>query len=313
MLAGLLFFVPWWILRDRGITMEELGAHTGSWRSTVTWSLGTMLVVFPLFAAGHHLVMTGVMDRELNTSAERWTRWDQALEGLPAHSCAERETLIAFTDSRGLWVLGPTRESVELQGVWSAGRHVTCEREKLPVASTPRRPDREGRLRLAPGEGILLPLEARAELHLEATTAGGTLVPGHRILSGAYGQKSGEDGVVSGARDLWWILPFLVVQLGLVALPEEWFFRGYLQARMDQRWGTPWTFLGTSFGPGLLAAALAFALLHPILIPGAHRLLVFFPALLFGWLRARNGHIGAAMVVHAGSNLLLELLTGLYA
>ena len=35
---------------------------------------------------------------------------------------------------------------------------------------------------------------------------------------------------------------------------------------------------------------------------------VFFPGLLFGWLRARRGGIGAAIAVHALSNVLAELL-----
>jgi membrane protease YdiL (CAAX protease family) len=59
-------------------------------------------------------------------------------------------------------------------------------------------------------------------------------------------------------------------------------------------------------------SALWFALLHPILLPGVHRLLVFFPALLFGYLRARTGNIGAAVVIHATSNLLLAILVGMY-
>ena len=105
---------------------------------------------------------------------------------------------------------------------------------------------------------------------------------------------------------------FLIVHLGLIALPEEWFFRGYLQGRLDQLWGTPWRVLGVDMGWGLIVAAFAFAALHPILIPGFHRLLVFFPALLFGWLRARSQHIGAAVLIHALCNLLLAIVSRMY-
>jgi membrane protease YdiL (CAAX protease family) len=118
--------------------------------------------------------------------------------------------------------------------------------------------------------------------------------------------------VLESERGWLWILPFLIVHLGIVALPEEWFFRGYLQTRLDTRLGTPWRILGADLGWGFILSALFFALLHPILLPGAFRLLVFFPALLFGYLRARSGNIGAAVVIHATSNLLLTLLVSMY-
>jgi uncharacterized protein len=55
--------------------------------------------------------------------------------------------------------------------------------------------------------------------------------------------------------------------------------------------------------------ALLFALLHFGVGLNPARLAVFFPALLFGWLRERRGGIGAAVWFHAFSNLLSELLT----
>ena len=155
-------------------------------------------------------------------------------------------------------------------------------------------------------------LEDMEDLDLNVTYAQGGQVPASALQTGAYRETADQDGHLAGHRGLGWLLPYIIVQLGLVALPEEWFFRGYLQARMDQHMGTPWRFLGTSFGPGLVIAAIAFAALHPILLPGVHRLLVFFPALLFGWLRARTGNIGAAVVVHAACNLLQALTAAMY-
>ena len=38
------------------------------------------------------------------------------------------------------------------------------------------------------------------------------------------------------------------------------------------------------------------------------RLAVFFPGLLFGWIRAWRGGMGAAMAVHAASNIWSEIL-----
>ncbi|MFI5301533.1 MAG: type II CAAX prenyl endopeptidase Rce1 family protein, partial [Polyangiales bacterium] len=36
------------------------------------------------------------------------------------------------------------------------------------------------------------------------------------------------------------------------------------------------------------------------------RLAVFFPSLLFGWMRARTGGIGAGIAFHAACNLLSD-------
>ena len=132
------------------------------------------------------------------------------------------------------------------------------------------------------------------------------------LETGRYRQSFDEGGRLDSSHGPWWILTFIIVHLGLVALPEEWFFRGYLQTRLDQRLGTPWRLFGVAIGPGLVLAALAFALLHPILIHGFDRLLVFFPALIFGWVRARTGNIGAAVVVHAACNLLQAITASMY-
>jgi hypothetical protein len=42
--------------------------------------------------------------------------------------------------------------------------------------------------------------------------------------------------------------------------------------------------------------------------PFIARLAVFFPALVFGWLRARTGGIGAGVIYHAACNLFASYL-----
>lgn len=97
-------------------------------------------------------------------------------------------------------------------------------------------------------------------------------------------------------------------QLVVIALPEEAFYRGYLQSRFDQAWPPRWRVLGANVGPGLLAASGIFALGHLATIHLPARLAVFFPALLFGWLRARTGGVGASVVFHTLCNLYSQLL-----
>jgi len=97
-------------------------------------------------------------------------------------------------------------------------------------------------------------------------------------------------------------------QLFVVALPEELFYRGYLQTRLGHAFGKgrAWL-LGAPAGAAFWLTQLLFALghlgeLHP------WRLAVFFPSILFGWLRERTGSIGAGILVHAFCNLLLMVL-----
>ena len=74
-------------------------------------------------------------------------------------------------------------------------------------------------------------------------------------------------------------------QLVVIALPEEAFFRGFLQTSLDQVWRPRWRILGADLGPGWLVAAAIFAVGHLLTIRHPARLAVFFPALIFGWLR----------------------------
>jgi len=98
-------------------------------------------------------------------------------------------------------------------------------------------------------------------------------------------------------------------QLLVIALPEEAFYRGYLQPALDGAWKKKQRrVLGASLGPGWILSCAIFAAGHVLADPRPQRLAVFFPALLFGWLRARTGGIGAAVVFHALCNLLSSAL-----
>ena len=89
---------------------------------------------------------------------------------------------------------------------------------------------------------------------------------------------------------------------------EEAFYRGYLQSRLDDAWPPRWRLLGATVGPGLLVASAIFALGHVATVHLATRLAVFFPALLFGWLRARTGGIGASVCFHMICNVYSQAL-----
>jgi len=102
---------------------------------------------------------------------------------------------------------------------------------------------------------------------------------------------------------------YALTQIVVVALPEEMFFRGYLQGRLEDAFATRVRFLGADLCPqAWLLQALLFGLLHFAVDLHPARLAVFFPALLFGWLASLRGGLGAAIFVHALCNLLSNLL-----
>jgi membrane protease YdiL (CAAX protease family) len=98
------------------------------------------------------------------------------------------------------------------------------------------------------------------------------------------------------------------IQLLVVALPEELFYRGFVEtawARTAPTRGV--TVLGARLGAGFLWTQALFALGHLVVLQ-PWRLGTFFPGLLFGWLRERTGGLAAPIVLHALSNLFIATL-----
>jgi membrane protease YdiL (CAAX protease family) len=101
-------------------------------------------------------------------------------------------------------------------------------------------------------------------------------------------------------------------QLLAIALPEEAFYRGYLQSALDDAWPARVRVLGAEVGPAILVTSALFALGHVATEFHPNRLGVFFPSLLFGWLRARTGGIGACVLFHAFCNLFADYIAKSY-
>lgn len=110
------------------------------------------------------------------------------------------------------------------------------------------------------------------------------------------------------------IYPEVIGQLVVIALPEEAFFRGYLLTELDSAWKSERRLFGLSWGTlaALVVSSAIFALGHLLTQPNPARLAVFFPALLFGWLRLRTKGIGAAVIFHAMCNLFADYLARSY-
>jgi len=105
----------------------------------------------------------------------------------------------------------------------------------------------------------------------------------------------------------------VVAVLVFVAFLEEFFFRGYVQSRLNDCFGKPFTFQGVEFGAGLLLAAAAFGLFHPLTVadgtPWPWALWTTAGGLVFGLLREKTGAVTAPALLH-GAIMLPAVLFG---
>src|SRR3990167_7751116 len=98
----------------------------------------------------------------------------------------------------------------------------------------------------------------------------------------------------------------LLLNLLVVALPEEFYFRGFLQSRFNQLWPAKWRLLGAELGWGWIVTAVIFAFAHSVLNLQWWHFSIFFPALLFGYLRERTNSLTAPILFHTFSNCFMN-------
>jgi membrane protease YdiL (CAAX protease family) len=134
---------------------------------------------------------------------------------------------------------------------------------------------------------------------LWATAAAAILLPPFAMAYHYWWQPSKGFEFTPGSA------PFseMVTHVVAVALPEEMFYRGYLQTELRQKWPSRHTGAFRDWDLALLVTSAVFALGHVVTIPHPARLAVFFPSLIFGWLRYRTGGIGASVLFHASCNV----------
>lgn len=106
--------------------------------------------------------------------------------------------------------------------------------------------------------------------------------------------------------------PFVAWTLLIVAPVEEFYFRGYFQSAMNGIFERRWRFLGAYVGWGLIVTAAVFAFAHSVIFFRWWHFSIFFPALVFGYLRERTGSITAPTLFHAASNILMDWIARSY-
>lgn len=92
--------------------------------------------------------------------------------------------------------------------------------------------------------------------------------------------------------DLW---RFGLSTLLLVALPEELFFRAYLQRRLGNHLAA------------IITVSLIFSITHGLATSWLLAALVFVPSLVFGWVYKKSGSLALVILFHALANFMPKL------
>lgn len=275
--------------------------------------LALTAVVLAGFLPGQHLWKSVAEDRELHASAAAYARPGDRHHGDPA---AAEPGVVQYFHLGNVqyvrWVptAGPWRLTVRAEG----------EGDTRPALWTVDHRDR--------GPDFSLTGTTPREVVAAFRTTGAGAV---RVTAFEDGEAVTRDAYRTGpglapVRDREWAsnatpslrvalgyawLPLLILwQVALIALPEEFFYRGYLQRRMDEANGFQARF---RLGPIVvsqsnLIVSAVFALGHFAIGFDPLRLAVFFPSLLFGWLRDKTGGIAAGVLFHAACNLMVEVV-----
>lgn len=303
--ALVFLLLPSWALGRRGEGLEDRGLNgQGLGRALLVAALFA-LVTFPPYLLGHHVYQTEVFRRPLSFSWSNYSAFPEECQGAPGTRGPSLGAKDAAPAALSLWC---DRDALQLRWRGELTLAVRGPVSPGPLPSGVHSTPSEGGLTLRGVDGsAFLRVPPGASVQLAAHRAGVALEP-RAIEVGPRGQRAGESPVEAG-RGLWWLLELLLAQLIAVALPEEVFYRGYLQGRLAQAFPRRRRILGAQVSvPAVFWTSVLFALGHFLLDLNPQRLAVFFPSLLFGWLRSFTPTLAGSIAYHALCNVLVRAL-----
>jgi membrane protease YdiL (CAAX protease family) len=168
------------------------------------------------------------------------------------------------------------------------------------------KPVKQGLVTAAVAIGVIFPIFALGYFAFYEVACNSDLLA-HLVPHGMCSRYGGLAGLHAPALT-GKLLEFCAVQLVVVALPEELFFRGFLLGMLERKFPPKRRILGGGVGLALVISAAMFALIHLPKDGDPRALATFFPGLLFGWMRSATGSIMASTLTHAGSNILIRFL-----
>ena len=258
--------------------------------------------------AGNH-VWRQLQGQSPDWSPRALSRWDESIRGLSYNNLkvGEINTSASLDHIKLKWLLQAHEKAFTATLDLESATQVIAKSRGVKVIR-PKTPSNKWLIK-GKGKGYVLIKTQSTQVKVSAQ-ADQKIIPLSRLTWGEYHQIL-EYSLFE--RDFSWLWSIFLIQLFLVGLPEEIFYRGYLQTRLDSLVGQDKQVLGVAFNwqstvlcSGLFAIAHLMTILHP------SRLAVFFPSLLFGWMRRAYGDTLSPAIFHAACNVLSQVLWGIY-
>lgn len=300
-------YLPTEVLLRRGEDVQSFGIGAGTISRSILLALKMSLIILPIYTIAYHFWQE-TQGYQPHIDTQSLSRWGEDLRGRPMTPISAGEVRL-FAERNQLtiqWALltGEKTLQLKLDG-WQQAK-VRARSRQVKIQKIPQ----ESLLITGQQQGSITLSSPLMELNYQVRLDGKPL-SSERLKLGALLKPGKSEG--SQQRDWWWIILTLATQLLLVAIPEELFYRGYVQGRLDELVGKDRSFLGVQVNlHSILITSILFALAHLATIHHPARLAVFFPSLLFGWMRRAYGNTLTPAIFHAICNLTSQVLWGFY-
>jgi membrane protease YdiL (CAAX protease family) len=304
LVAAAFLYLPALAIWKRGLDLTAYGLTAAPVLRGLILFVVVTAITLPLHGLGYHVMQGWLTDATPEASRNRLARFDRELDRRPTEPA---DGLLAWVEGDRFIVVwtGQGPQAVRLRVSPARIQSINPVRLegdrlfRLPASRQVKaRADGADAL-LSPGLGVSLDTRGLDTIEFEAETP--DLFKGRWQVVDSTPYKT--------QRSPWWWLAMFGAQLVMVAIPEEWFYRGFVQKRLHEAWSGRRRILGVELGWGWVVSSALFAIGHLVLDPRPSRLAVFFPSLLFGWMRAKTGSILSSALFHAACNVWIQGLT----
>lgn len=298
-LPAVYFFVaPLLWLKRKNLDQAEIGFHLRETRTAILHVVALALIVFPPYIFAYFFWSEAVAGTHPCLPAHPVSYYGSSVRGRPAYMPSDR-AIYVWLEGEFLYTVSSARTELNISGC-------SCPVYSLRL--------QDGAVKTAqlsgPCHAITQRLEPNSGLACATSDSDTLTLTAEPPLQWRQGFSSvpAEPGALILKRSIFWLPELLLLHLFAVALPEEVFFRGFIQTRLALVMRRRLRILNAPVGLHIIVSSALFAISHLVAEPHPYRLAVFFPGLLFGWLREKTGGLLAPILFHAACNILLEFL-----
>lgn len=267
----------------------------------IRWAFIASVVIFPFYVIAYECYSRLLFDQPFRLPVNLLGYFERDLRDRPNLT---KDRILVWVEGEEFYLINTQESAVllKLEGCSCPLQKIVVVRDDMTIFDVSGLCETVYTLNIPPNSGFRCPT-----IHSENVTISLISDTQHKWSLGSAGiERDGKQ--VSFTRSYLWLPELLLIHIIGVALPEECFFRGYCQTRLQKIFRKRWTVFGVKIGFDIFLASFLFALTHLVTILSPYRLLVFFPGCVFGWLRERTQSLIAPILFHGLCNCLLEVM-----